>query len=67
MNAFNEKSMQWTVLFMCLTQAASPNTTGHWGYKTFFMLNSAEHEIFCAHKCKNANNFWHFNKYEQEK
>ena len=22
-----------------------------WGYKTFFMLNSAEHEIFPAHKC----------------
>ena len=21
------------------------------GYKTFFMLNSAEHEIFAAHKC----------------
>ena len=21
------------------------------GYKTFFMLNSAEHEIFPAHKC----------------
>ena len=21
------------------------------GYKTFFMLNSAEHEIYPAHKC----------------
>ena len=21
------------------------------GYKTFFMLNSAEHEIYSAHKC----------------
>ena len=23
------------------------------GYKTFFMLNSVEHEILNAHKCKN--------------
>ena len=36
------------------------------GYKTFFMLNSAEHEIFPAHKCLNANNCWNFNIYEQE-
>ena len=29
----------------------------HWqrGYKTFFMLNSAEHEILNTHKCKNIN------------
>ena len=26
------------------------------GYKTFFMLNSAEHEIFSANKYENANN-----------
>ena len=26
------------------------------GYKTFFMLNSAEHEIYPAHMCYNANN-----------
>ena len=26
------------------------------GYKTFFMFNSTEHEIFPAHKCQNANN-----------
>ena len=24
------------------------------GYRTFFMLNLAEHEIYPAHKCKNA-------------
>ena len=30
------------------------------GYKTFFMLNSAEHEIFPANKYENANNSWHF-------
>ena len=29
------------------------------GYKTFFTLNSAEHEIYPAHK----NNCWHFNIY----
>ena len=31
------------------------------------MLNSAEHEIFPAHKCYNAINCWHLNIYEQEK
>ena len=35
--------------------------------KTFFMLNSTEHENFPAHKCENANNCWHFNIYEWEK
>ena len=27
------------------------------GYKTFFMLNSVEHEILNAHKYKNIKNF----------
>ena len=27
------------------------------GYKTFFMLNSVEHEILNAHKYKNINKF----------
>ena len=35
--------------------------------KTFFILNSAEHEIYPAHKCLNANNCWHFNIYEHDK
>ena len=33
------------------------------GYKTFCMLNSAEHEIYPAHKCYNADNCWYFNIY----
>ena len=33
------------------------------GYKTFFMLNSAEHEIFSANKYENANYSWHFHIY----
>ena len=33
------------------------------GYKTFFMLNSAEHEIFSGNKYENANNSWHFHIY----
>ena len=37
------------------------------GYKTFFMLNSVEHEIFPAQKYENAKNCWHFNSYEREK
>ena len=36
-----------------------------WGYKTFFMLNSAEHEIFSANKYENAKNSWHFHIYYQ--
>ena len=32
-------------------------------YKTFFMLNSAEHEIFPANKYENANSSWHFHIY----
>ena len=31
--------------------------------KTFFMLNSAEHEIFSVNKYENANNSWHFHIY----
>ena len=33
--------------------------------KLYFMLHSADHEFFLAHKCLNANN-WHFNINEQE-
>ena len=35
------------------------------GYKTFFMLDSAKHEIFSANKYENANNSWHFHIYKQ--
>ena len=35
-------------------------------YKTFFMLNLGEQEIYPAHKCYNAN-CWHFNIYKQDK
>ena len=31
--------------------------------KRFFMLNSAEYEIFSAYKYENANNSWHFHIY----
>ena len=33
------------------------------GYKTFFMLNSTENEIFFANKYENANNSSHFHIY----
>ena len=33
------------------------------GYKTAFVLTSAEHEIFFAIKCENANNSWHVHIY----
>ena len=35
--------------------------------KHFFMLNSAEHEIFSANKYENANKSWHFHIYKQRK
>ena len=35
----------------------------HQGYKTFFMLNSADHEIFSANKYENGNYCWHFHIY----
>ena len=35
-------------------------------YKTFFMPNSAETEIYPANKCLNANNCWHFNIYKHD-
>ena len=31
------------------------------------MLNSIEHEIYHAHKYKNANSCWHFNIYQHDK
>ena len=37
------------------------------GYKTIFILNSAEHETYPTHKCLNTNNCWHFNIYKQDK
>ena len=48
----------------CQTYSADPNQISSigpdlpWprGYKTFFMLNSAEHEIFSANKSQITNN-----------
>ena len=42
---------------------AVSKSPGPKGSKTFFMLNSAEHEIFSANKNENANNSWHFHIY----
>ena len=33
------------------------------GYKTFFVRNSSEYEIFSANKYENANSSWHFHIY----
>ena len=33
------------------------------GYKTCFMLNLADHEIFSANKYETTNNSWHFHIY----
>ena len=37
-------------------QAVLRHITGPQGFKTFFMLNSAEHEVFSANKYENAKN-----------
>ena len=47
-------------LFCCQLILHAPRPRG---YKTFFMLNSAEREIFSANKYENANNSWHFHIY----
>ena len=43
------------MIAFCTTSRSGPEVI------KLFMLNSAEHEIHPAHKCKNANNCWHFN------
>ena len=40
-----------------------PSMPGREVIKLFFMLNSAEHEIFSANKFENANKSWHFQIY----
>ena len=52
------------IRFFCL-DSVNTGSIGTWprGYKTYFMLNSAEHEIFSANKYENANNSWHFHIY----
>ena len=41
-------------------QTVPGGTTWPQGYKTFFMLNSAEHEILDAHKSNNIKKFGFF-------
>ena len=41
----------------------APNVISPHGFKTFFVLHSAEHEIFSANKYENANNCWYFHIY----
>ena len=48
---------QWTYLSLKIEYFTSG------GYKTFFMLNSAEHETFSANKYENVNNSWYFHIY----
>ena len=48
-------------LSLCISTVSS----GPEVIKLFFMLISAEHEIFSAHRYENANNSLHFHIYEQ--
>ena len=43
-----------SLVFIYMGNSCLPGPEGF-----FFILNSTEHEIFPAHKCKNANNCWH--------
>ena len=45
---FTAKIIGFVVRFCCILEVFQPRPRG---YKTFFMLNSAEHEIYPAHKC----------------
>ena len=57
-------SLVTKVLFSCIQRDSSCASRYRVkDYKTFSMLNSAEHKIYPAHKCLNANNCWHFNIY----
>ena len=48
-----------------LSKSAQQTLIKPWCYKTFFLLNIAEHEIFSANKYENTNNSWHFHIYLQ--
>ena len=54
-----------TVVIRYIFSCWGPYVNRPIGYKTFFMLNSAEHEIFSANKYENANNSCHFHIYQQ--
>ena len=62
-NIFFSKIYKQT--FICTRRFNKSLTNGFvelwpWGYKTFFMLNSVEHEILNAHKYKNIKKFGFF-------
>ena len=64
--------MTFTVFNLITVHTCTPITAQSdkvWpqGYKTLFMLNSAEHEIFSANKYENANSSWHFHIHLQRK
>ena len=50
------------MFFLCIFSPFSQGKRRFWprGYKTFFVLNSIEHEILNAHKYKNIKKFGHF-------
>ena len=53
---FDQSSQSaWSILYPWLSREDPAKTEFRLSYKTFFMLNSAEHEIFPANKYENAN------------
>ena len=60
LNYFPENAITFILTMYNINNEIRPR-----GYKTFFMLNSAEHELFSANKYENANNSWHFHIYLQ--
>ena len=58
------RHLRLLISLLCpLEDALDPGPRGPRGYNTFFMLNSAEHEIFSANKYENSNKSWHFHIY----
>ena len=64
MDAQADLSLRWTHMSEdTFSYIAAKMESGPEVIKLFFMLNSAEHEIFSANKYENANNSWHFHIY----
>ena len=55
---YNCSREKWTVVYWN-SESLALDKRGTRGYKTFFMLSSAEHEIFSANRYENANNSWY--------
>ena len=61
LNSLRSRAIRYEPFF--LSKPIFSEESWHRDYKTFFILNSAEHEIFSANKYEKSNNRWHFHIY----